>query len=125
MFQNLVLYFLEVVSCIQNRLSNNWQLQRKDPLLTSHFFLSDTAGGDGGVVCDEPVVDVEGDEEGGEARDGDDVQNSWVVDEEKQAILIFEICIEFWKECVLSNLILKIWGGGDGVMVVDLNPGRE
>ena len=89
------------------------------------FLLSNTAGGGGGVVCDEPVVDVEGDEEGGEARDGDDVQNSWVVDEEKQAILIFEICIEFWKECVLSNLILKIWGGGDGVMVVDLNPGRE
>ena len=63
--------------------------------MTSHLFLSYTAGGGGGVVCDEPVVDVEGDEEGGEARDGDDVQNSWVVDEEKQAILIFEICIEF------------------------------
>ena len=59
------------------------------------MFLSDTAGGGGGVVCDEPVVDVEGDEEGGEARDGDDVQNPWVVDQEKQAILTFETFIEF------------------------------
>ena len=52
------------------------------------FFLS---GGGGGVVRDEPVVDVEGDEEGGEAGDRDDVQDSGVVDQEKQAILTFEI----------------------------------
>ena len=31
------------------------------------MFLSDTTGGGGGVVCNEPVVDVEHDEEGGEA----------------------------------------------------------
>ena len=43
------------------------------------------------VVCNEPVVDVEGDEEGGEAGDGDDIQYSGVVDQKKQAILTFEI----------------------------------
>ena len=68
---------------------------KKKSTLTSHLFLSYTAGGGGGVVCDEPVVDVEGDEEGGEARDGDDVQDSWVVDQEKQAILTFEMFSEF------------------------------
>ena len=59
------------------------------------FLLSNTAGGGGGVVCDEPVVDVEGDEEGGEAGDGDHVQYSRVVDKEKQAILTFKMLIEF------------------------------
>ena len=54
------------------------------------FLLSNTAGGGGGVVCDEPVVDVEGDEEGGEAGDGDHVQYSRVVDKEEQAILRFK-----------------------------------
>ena len=33
-------------------------------------FLSEATGGGGGVVRDEPVVDVEDDEEGGEAGDG-------------------------------------------------------
>ena len=56
-----------MLCCIQNRLFNTRQLQRKKSTLTSHLFLSYTAGGGGGVVCDEPVVDVEGDEEGGEA----------------------------------------------------------
>ena len=70
--------------------------------MTSHLFLSYTAGGGGGVVCDEPVVDVEGDEEGGEARDGDDVQNPWMVDQEKQPILTFEMFIDFLKECKLE-----------------------
>ena len=56
------------------------------------LLLSDTTGG-GGVVGDEPVVDVEGDEEGGEAGDGDDIQYSGVVDQKKQAILKFEIYI--------------------------------
>ena len=66
------------------------------------FFLSDTAGDGGGVVCNEPVVDVEGDEEGGKARDGDDVQNPWMVDQEKQPILTFEMFIDFLKECKLE-----------------------
>ena len=35
-------------------------------------------------------VDVEGDEEGGEAGDGDHVQYSGVVGKEKQPILTFE-----------------------------------
>ena len=67
----------------------------KNPLFGLSHLLSDTAGGSGGVVRDEPVVDVEGDEEGGEAGDGDDVQNSWVVDQEEQPVLIFNI--EPWR----------------------------
>ena len=72
------------------------------------FLLSNTAGGGGGVVCNEPVVDVEGDEEGGEAGDGDHVQYSWVVDKEKQAILTFEMLIDFLKVSSTQILIQSL-----------------
>ena len=39
------------------------------------------------VVGDEPVVDVEGDKECGEAGDGDDVQNTGVVDQVDKTVL--------------------------------------
>ena len=52
------------------------------------FLLSNTAGGGGGVVCDEPVVDVEHDEEGGEAGDGDDVKDARVVDHKSDSVLV-------------------------------------
>ena len=52
-------------------------------------FLSQATGGGGGVVRDEPVVDVEDDEEGGEAGDGHHVQDPRVVEQEGQAVLVF------------------------------------
>ena len=51
-------------------------------------FLSQATGGGGGVVRDEPVVDVEDDEEGGEAGDGHHVQDPWVVEQKRQAVLV-------------------------------------
>jgi len=39
------------------------------------------------VVSNEPVVDVEDDEEGGEAGEGDDVEDARVVDQEHEPIL--------------------------------------
>ena len=39
------------------------------------------------VVCDEPVVDVEHDEEGGEAGDGEDVKDARVVDHKSDSVL--------------------------------------
>ena len=44
--------------------------------------LSDT------VVSNEPVVDVEDDEEGGEAGEGDDVKDARVVDQEHEPVLV-------------------------------------
>ena len=41
------------------------------------------------VVCDEPVVDVEDDEEGGEAGDGHHVQDPRVVEQKRQTVLVF------------------------------------
>ena len=52
-------------------------------------FLSQATGGGGGVVRDEPVVDVEDDEEGGEAGDGHHVQDPRVVEQKRQAVLVF------------------------------------
>ena len=43
--------------------------------------LSDT------VVSNEPVVDVEDDEEGGEAGEGDDIEDARVVDQEHGPVL--------------------------------------
>ena len=39
------------------------------------------------VVCDEPVVDVEHDKEGGEAGDGEDIENARVVDHKSDSVL--------------------------------------
>ena len=39
------------------------------------------------VVCDEPVVDVEHDEKGGEAGDGEDVKDARVVDHKSDSVL--------------------------------------
>ena len=39
------------------------------------------------VVCNEPVVDVEHDEEGGEAGDGEDVKDARVVDHKSDSVL--------------------------------------
>ena len=39
------------------------------------------------VVSNEPVVDVEHDEEGGEAGEGDDVEDARVVDQEHHPVL--------------------------------------
>ena len=40
------------------------------------------------VVSNEPVVDVEDDEEGGEAGEGDDVKDARVVDQEHEPVLV-------------------------------------
>ena len=40
------------------------------------------------VVCNEPVVDVEDDEEGGEGCDGEDVQYARVVDNKADSVLV-------------------------------------
>ena len=40
------------------------------------------------VVCDEPVVGVEGDEQGGEAGDREDVEDSRVLDNKTDSVLI-------------------------------------
>ena len=39
------------------------------------------------VVCDEPVVDVEHDEKGGEAGDGEDIKDARVVDHKSDSVL--------------------------------------
>lgn len=52
------------------------------------------------VVGDEPVVDVEHDEEGGEAGDGDDVKDARVVDHKSDSVLV----LGSWQK-MLANQI--------------------
>ena len=40
------------------------------------------------VVCDEPVIDVEHDEECGEASNGEDVKDARVVDHKADSVLV-------------------------------------
>ena len=61
------------------------------------------------VVRDEPVVDVEGHKEGGEAGDGDDVQNTGVGDQEQEAVLAEVSNKAIWKTFVRYQVMSIGW----------------